>query len=365
MGRIFSTHPVAPRLRRFHVQLLLAGFVVGALVFGCASLRQCAAPSPKPEILGANLPLVEGEALVLLGQCAMPANPRDILLFDDIAAVALKREGLCWVDVSDPERPELIARRWTPCPIDMARVGERVFMATQDGGISVWDFSEPLNPTELSTLDTPDRAVGLAVRAPYVYVACAGRGLLTAQWGQSDRLTSVSLYEDVEYARSVALLDDEYALVSDSLGGAVDVLRLRGKTAPRFVSQARVPDKFIDHVTLVGKIAYASTRVQVTVIDYTRPGAPKLLGALWRDSNGKVMETALRGACLFVLRESEGIDLYDVSRPKSPRFVGHSAAAKDANALAFKDDVVYATCWDQRLIVLRAHPVVARLMARR
>jgi len=83
-----------------------------------------------------------------------------------------KTTSLSIVDVGRPHNPKLMATLKTEAPItDMSADGPFVYMALGKAGIRVLDLSNPLHPSLLTTIETPDEARRLSVSDRYLAVA--------------------------------------------------------------------------------------------------------------------------------------------------------------------------------------------------
>ncbi|MCX7044170.1 MAG: hypothetical protein NTX50_01620 [Candidatus Sumerlaeota bacterium] len=360
--KIFGLSQPARR-RDTRLWVFLPGIVLTALTLGCLFACQMCSRVP-PQKPAPKQPVDNGpEMLRLAGECATPGRPRDILLFDSLALVALNREGLCWVDMSNISAPRLLAHAASPRPLQMRRAGKSVFMAELDAGVSAWNFSDPRKPVALSRLETPSGAIGIELAPPRIYVACGPAGLLVGQYDEAASITVSHHYRlSIQYARNAVAMGKDTLLFSDTLAGAVHTLRIPGSGPLELLSGVKSPLYHIDSVALRDRIGYVNYRVAVGVVDYSNIGDPKFLAPIFRDQEGKVTGLSLRGDCLFVIRDTAGMDMYDVSKPAQPRFAGHSALAHDITELAFKDDYIIALCWDERMRVYKAAPSIAKLM---
>jgi hypothetical protein len=76
------------------------------------------------------------------------------------------------VDVSNPQAPVQLGSLDTPDDaIDLAVVGDLVFVADRRSGLRIVDVSIPASPVEIAALDTPGSAEAVAVVDGRAYVA--------------------------------------------------------------------------------------------------------------------------------------------------------------------------------------------------
>ncbi len=100
------------------------------------------------------------------------------------------RDGICYaaiiedwdcaiecVKASDPYHPQLLSRVQMEWLGSLCVDGNHVLCAVEQDGLRIYDFSNLLAPVLIGALDTPGRALAIAVAGEYAYVADGEEGV--------------------------------------------------------------------------------------------------------------------------------------------------------------------------------------------
>jgi hypothetical protein len=106
-----------------------------------------------------------------------------VAVVGDYAYVADYWSGLHIIDVSDPRNPQEVGSYDTPGSTrNLAVAGSYAYMADGSTGLRVIDVSDPQDPQEVGYYDTPGYAFGVAFAGGYAYVADYWSGLQTIEF---------------------------------------------------------------------------------------------------------------------------------------------------------------------------------------
>jgi len=292
-----------------------------------------------------------------------PAVPRIIGSFDtDGAAWGVKvKDGFAYVldwwggikvvDVRQPSRPAYVGRYQARGTLQQLRTkGTYLFAASGAGGLQVYDIKNPLNPIWAKGLDLDGQAQDLWIEDSRAYVAAGDGG--------------VAIFDilDPFYTRQVGGVDtpgeatkivagNDYLYIADSQTGLL-VMDVRDPQRPVEVARynVRVQDLWLDEqalwlvspaglvewqvagdgrlqqgITVPG--AFVNVRIRDDVlVAATRTGIIKLwrrttqgLEALGQYASGDtVTGLQLSGDALYVLGAHDGLQVLDISQPRSP-----------------------------------------------
>ncbi len=140
---------------------------------------------------------------------------RDVTVEGDLAYVATGRTGLCILDVSDPVNPREIGTCDTPgWAYDVAVSGSLAFVADRHEGLMVVDVTVPQSPCEVGSCNTPGRAYGVAVSGGLAFVADFDGGLRVIDVSNPENPREEGYYLTPGDARGVAV-SDELIFVAD------------------------------------------------------------------------------------------------------------------------------------------------------
>jgi hypothetical protein len=137
----------------------------------------------------------------------------------DYAYVADNYAGLRVISVSDPANPAEVGSYNTPGSASgVAVVDSHAYVADGDSGLRVISVSDPAHPAEVGCCYTPSSALGVAVVGNYVYVADNYAGLRVISVSDRANPTEVGFYVTPGSAYAVAVAGD-YAYVADCNAG--------------------------------------------------------------------------------------------------------------------------------------------------
>jgi hypothetical protein len=238
---------------------------------------------------------------------------------DELAYVPVWGEGLCIVDVRDPDAP----RELSVQDIGMAAqaiVADGVAYVSIYDGLVLLDVSDPAAPRERSRLKLEGSAAGLAVREGIAYVA-------------------------VEET-------------SDSTRGTLYVIDARDPGDPRQVGAVETRGSGL-RVALVGNVAYVAVldwslplpTGGVQTVDLTDPAQPRTIGFLALP--GGAFDVQVSGQLAYIAAGEAGIYVADLSDPANLRLVGHLDTPGSARRVSIQEDRAYVADGAGGLLVLQ------------
>ena len=166
--------------------------------------------------------------------------------------------------------------------------GRYAYVADSDSGLRVIDVSNPANPREVGSFDTPGTAEGVAILNGCAFVADGGFGLRVIDISEPAHPYETGYYDTPGYARGVAVGDSGLVFVADSSSlGVYDCSEAMGVSPDRPIS---VPASF----SLAP--AFPNPFNSSTIISYTLP-IPGWYAVDVMDLNGRIV-TRLDGGYL-------------------------------------------------------------------
>jgi hypothetical protein len=240
-----------------------------------------------------------------IAQCSFAAW----LLFGTLAATA-----------AQPSLRPLLQGKWRGSFCDLAYdvkvVGNYAYIALNQGGLAVFDISNPANPVRVGGYDTSGWAYGVAVSGNYAYVADSEAGLQVIDVSNPANPARVGGYDTSGWAYGVAV-SGNYAYVADSEAG-------------------------------------------LQVIDVSNPANPVRVGGY--DTSGAAAGVAVSGSYAYVADGRAGLEILDVSNPANPVHVGSRDTSRDTSGDALGvvvvADRIYVADGDNGLLVLPSLPNV-------
>ncbi len=257
----------------------------------------------------------------LVGMVRTPGQAEGVVVKDGYAFVCDGLDGLKVIDVSNPEKPRIVANFSFGGNLKQIRIEDSTaYIANFDDvdGLLVLDISDIKNITLIGKFDPPgyEHVRDLFVGENYVYLADFTGGM---QIVDKKNLSLVATYRSRGVAYSVAVKDN-IALLADSDAG-VDVINISQPAEPEKIGKFNTLGYAIK-VKLLGTIAFVTTGSHgLYVFDITSPAMPRLLSHY--DTPGNAFGFFIDGKYLYLADFDNGLIVLDISDPTSPLLVSH------------------------------------------
>ncbi len=285
----------------------------------------------------------------------------------------------------------------------VARDGQRVLTADQNGVLSLFDISQPEAPRLLSDMRLPKSSIRALHLNAGIATVLTANALLSIDFQAEGSPAISALGVNLGGSRR-AFIDGDHLFVADWFSG-LHIYDIATPHAPRLlaslptpgspkgvlvragiayladddhglqiidVSHVRQP-RLLANLPLAG-LAYtmqlrypllylAAHRGGFHIIDVSNPRAPKRLGGY--DTAGKSWALALKDNYALVADDNSGIVVFDISNPNQPQLSGQYNPGGHAEDILIDGDIAYAAFFDLGLHVLDiSNPSQPRLIAR-
>jgi hypothetical protein len=319
---------------------------------------------------------------LIVGSAATPGYVSGVAVDGSLAFVADRIAGLQIIDISNVTAPTIIGEDATGLNINAVAVTGSQVYAVGDGGLHVFDVSDPTDPRRISLIGSAGPGNDLTIADGMVHVAtrycleelgCYGSFLsfdvtnpmappiLSQISGQTSGLTvsgehaylngpQFRIFDmsdpampllvgslQTEGAVGRAAVSENYAYVPWSLGGGLKVLDVSNPEVPSIIGSVELPGSPQD-VAVDGTIACVASLVGLQTVDVSDPASPVFAGSI---STYFARRVAVREHHAFIADDDGGLKVVDFSNPKSPVIVGSVATHGAARDLALKGNHVY------------------------
>ncbi len=259
------------------------------------------------------------------------------------AYIAQGEGGLGIYDLSDPAQPQHIGTYNTVGSAQDVQVrGNYAYIADKFSGLKVVDISSPAIPVLVGSVDTSGIATRLALYGNYVYMADYGRGLLAINVSNPANPTIQHDYDTDGRALGVAIsADGNTAYVADR--SALLVFDISNKDVAPVLKHSVATERDAYSVAINGNIVYlANGAIGLLVYDISNPLVePVLLETI--DTPGLAKDVITNGGVLLLADGTSGLAYYDITNPAKPQFVSQIDTVGDSEGVAvFGDDVLVA-----------------------
>ena len=301
------------------VQVLGYGYVTFVLLFLLHAEAISAEPFAKGRSLGKRY-LGENRVRDLYGQVYSRKQPDRVSTTGDTAFAVLGR----WT--------------WGPCYAIDAR-GNYAYISN-GRTFQVLDISNPSTPRIIGEYLIDADFVDIHIRDSLAFVASAP-GLLILNISRPDALIKVG--EAVIPGAIRAVVIDSFAYVTSS-GGTMCVVDISDPTTPKLRGLIGAGGDFPSGLAASGRYVYVGTAdyPDLAVIDARNPDT---LTRTFTGIDGWGISAFVRDSLLFIGTRTY-LDIFSVSNPASPSFLGHVYVGDVIQAIVTSDSMAYITTMD-------------------
>jgi len=334
------------------------------------------------------------DARDFIGSHYTPGFAKDVTIEGTTAYLTVGEEGLQILDVSNPSAPSLLGVYNTPgFASHVTVVGTTAYVADYDSGLQIIDVSDPTNPLLLGSWMTPQEANDVEIVETTAYIACGQvftDGSLQiidvsdpavpfhlGSWETTDSVIDVDVIENTAY---VSLKTAGFSIIdvsnsaSPTLIGSTEViggqtfrrLAISGTTVylgdrdylriydtsdpatPTQISQIDLIFSYCNDVSVVGTKAYVLISGALLVYNIATPSSPHLLGSYGLPNAQKV---SVIDTTAFIASGSAGMQVVDVSNPKTPRPFVSIDTLSAAQDVVIENSIAYVSEWSTGLQV--------------
>ena len=294
-----------------------------------------------------------------IGFCLTDGFAYGLWVDGDHAYVGNGYESMVVIDISDRTDPVIvgeIANEWFATGIfvkdSYAYVADGYFQTQDQGGLLIYDISDPTTPTQTGKLSTPQGGPNeVVVIDEYAYIANGQDGLLIADISNPAAPYRVGSY-GTSYACDLAVRDN-YAYIADRTGGLV-IIDHSFKQFPAQVG-AYDTDGEAWGIELIGDLAYiADFDFGLQIIDVSNPNFPVKVGEL--DTDDESMKVTIVDDRAYIADNRNGLVVADVSVAATPQQSGHFETAGMVMDVELADGYVYVGNENQ-IFILEASDV--------
>lgn len=247
---------------------------------------------------------------------------------DGARLVTVGAAGVLVFDVADPARPRRLARLDTPgAPSGVRLAGDMAFVADGHGGLRAIDIADPAAPREYGSAIVFSGARGVDVMGDYVLVAGGFNGLQIVKVAAPAALVTVGTYASNTRgpvpAGEIQVRGDLAFVTRLGTDDGVYSVDIHVPDEPVVVGHYRPagPELSVRGAYVLGRYALVTTTgtpPRLRIVDFTRPEAPREVGALPLPQ-ADLWGVHGAGGYAFVASRRQGLIIFDVAVPSAPR----------------------------------------------
>jgi hypothetical protein len=260
------------------------------------------------------------------------------------AYVGTYSAGLTIFDISDPSDPTQVGSVITPGNSNNVKLsGDYAYVADWEGGLQVIDISDPANPFIAGGCTVTGYPIGVDVAGDYAYLASGTfGGISVVDISDPANPVHVATAPTPGATRAVAVAGD-YAYAADMDSG-LQVIDISDPLNPARIASCNTPG--VERgLAVSGNYAYlGADRAGLTVVDISDPLNPVHVATC--DTPGLSRRVAAAGRYVFVADHEGGLQIVDVSDPTTPFIAASAPTTNHAHGVAVAGDFAFVADWE-------------------
>ena len=299
-----------------------------------------------------------GQTIVMPTDPPARTTPMGFAVRDQYLYVAAAEGGLHIFDVTDPAAPLWASRLGADINASSVAVGgDYAYIADYDhGGVGHFDgqlvvvnIADPYAPVIVGTYPLAALVTGVALVGQHVFVSnwCGGLDVIDVSRPDLPQLVAHLSDATIGCVSGIAVAEQYVYLACDSDG--LQVVDITEPTHPVHIGGCPVVAR-AENVRVSGQYAYVADRA-LTIVDISDPAAPFVAGSLTGYRGGMVQGLDLAGLHVILADMWFGTDVIDVSTPAAPARRGHYDEVGHVQYLAVADRVAYLTGYGKTQVI--------------
>lgn len=267
----------------------------------------------------------------------------------DMVFIADGDRGLTIIDASDAASPQIVGSLTLAGSLSAVTVDAGIACVVGPfSGLDIVDVSRPDAPRPLGSVAIADQATDVDMAGTTAYVTSRQAGLFLIDISAPAAPRTVGTVDTPGMAEAVQV-HGGHAFVADTSG--LLAVAIGDPTAPKIIGS--LPLKNANDVKVVGDRAYVALLGKgMGIVDVSNPTAMRWLGGLDLAGGGQAIDVAGSVAYLVGsdapgpgISDGPGLSIIDISDPSSPTLLGNSYAMPRAWNVAVADGRAYVATW--------------------
>jgi hypothetical protein len=242
------------------------------------------------------------------------------------------------IDLENPANPSIESFLFFSGDVTgLAVNGNIAVVSLREGGIKIFDVSNPFVPKWVADYFIDGVTVDVAARGNYVYaVNRNSMRIIDVSVAAAPRLTGTYTLTDNDISSVDISADDKYAFIG-GYGGLVTI-DIRNPFAPQEMNFYRLP--YLSKIEIKQNIAYVSGSSTMYLLDILNPSAPQELAKyhVFYALSG----FAVSGQTIYIANGVNGLRVLDFSDYEETKEIGHYNQVTDTLiGVKVRDGIVY------------------------
>lgn len=235
---------------------------------------------------------------------------------------------------------------------DVAIKGNYAYCTADLNGVDILDISSPTDIRKVGNIDTRIWANDTAIKGNYIYLAEEGLRIVDISNPTTPKPVGAYKIEELAQVNELATAGD-YAYLACSPGsldpntnfGGLLIVDIRDPASPTPVGKLETRQS-VDSVYLQGNYAYVMVEsTGLGIIDISDPTAPFKAGGFKYAVNTWTCDISVKGDYAYLIDAAQGLRVVDVSNPSDCRLAWTYDTDYWGHNLYIKDNLLFTTWW--------------------
>lgn len=324
------------------------------LLSGVSLFIGCGKPTIPEKV---ELPDVSG-GYKIVEKFATPAYAQDVIKKDNLLYMAQGEGGLLIIDVSDPEKPQIVSVTTENVRGYSAKIAMKdsvVYIAAGTFGVTVLNVANPNEPFVTVSNTSMKPAKNLYIMGDYLYTAISEQGVKIAEISYLPQPDPRGVTLTSGYAHSVVVTSDTVFMLVACGEMGLSIFNIsdfqNGYGEYPLVSLCVTPGYAEDIVLSDNEsIAFmACGTAGLQIIDFSDTTNVHIVGSF--DSGGYAKELMYLDQRIYMTAEMSGLQIIDVTDVTTPYLLG-SVDTEFALGLDVNEDYIFVADEDEGLIII-------------
>jgi hypothetical protein len=292
----------------------------------------------------------------LVGAFAVDGYVMDMVVKDSLIYVTSERSGLLIVDISNPEKPNLLASAESSSgAYGLAIHGDFAYVTFGDAnGLQIFDISNPNSPSLTGNLNIPGLTLAILLDDDFAYIAEWNSGLKAVDVSSISNPTLAGGFTTSGAIRDIAVKDGYgYAAGSRWQAGnaGMQIVDLSDSSHPAEVTELLLPGPEIADIEIHGNYAYVADLFEgMQIVEISDQSSPTIIGSY--PTPDHCLDIEISGSLAFTANDLMGLEILNITNPETPELIGSFPVSGSVTSLAVKDEYLFLYELGQGMIIL-------------
>jgi len=265
-----------------------------------------------------------------------PGNARGIEIHDDLLYLASWEAGVLIIDIKEPAHPKIIGQYDTKgATWGLSVKNKMIYAMDWWGGVKIINAEDSTAPILIGEYQTAGKIEDVLFHDRFIYTAHGSRGLQIYE--TSNSLNPVwATGKDINGNAKSLTINNQLALIAGGDGGLI-IVDIKNPFQTHWLSQLKL-DSSADFITSTNsQVFIAENNGDFYQIDISQAKNPRLIKRI----NANVQDMQLHNQSLYVLSDSQTLDVYDVKNASSLKHQKRIPLSAATSKIRIKDTHIF------------------------